>query len=390
MKQKIRIDSQIDFLFEAFQVLTWLATNKVSGNTFTDFKKTILQKNRANSEHVRKCIALDEKIWSRVSEHYENEMEQIRALFGEIENQIIPADLVLCSNNLMPTDLSGCESIEELCRKYEQLTAKEKDTYFFYKLTCNVEKDSFEQDMQEKNRKMSDAERVCSIFSYIQSMEVGQESKLRIQEVYLKRDLYFQQVTKIIQETIAILKEYEEDMQQLVQEWEEYWKKIVEEGSFLDKIKGLLDVDDSLMKNGFCVMPSLIQSAALWLNVENPFISTKKKYMSTCRVGMMYTEQFDLNDIIKENFDMDEMLLVMKALVDKSKMDILLYIKDKPAYGSEIAKHFSLTTATVSYHMNKMLQLRIVQAELRDGKVYYQTRKEVLQELFEKARKLFR
>ena len=71
-------------------------------------------------------------------------------------------------------------------------------------------------------------------------------------------------------------------------------------------------------------------------------------------------------------------------------MDILLYIKDKPAYGSEIAKHFSLTTATVSYHMNKMLQLRIVQAELRDGKVYYQTRKEVLQELFEKARKLFR
>lgn len=80
---------------------------------------------------------------------------------------------------------------------------------------------------------------------------------------------------------------------------------------------------------------------------------------------------------------------VFKALGDKSKADILLFIKDKPAYGSEIAKHFSLTTATVSHHMNKLLQLRIIHAELQDSRVYYQVRKDELAKMFEQCKKIF-
>ena len=66
-----------------------------------------------------------------------------------------------------------------------------------------------------------------------------------------------------------------------------------------------------------------------------------------------------------------------------------MFIKDKPAYGSEIARHFSLTNATVSHHMNRLFEYRLVQVELQDGKLYYQARKEYLQELFERAGKLF-
>lgn len=103
----------------------------------------------------------------------------------------------------------------------------------------------------------------------------------------------------------------------------------------------------------------------------------------------MLMGEFDWNTQAKEEYILDEIVPVLKVLGDKSKAEILLYIKDRPAYGSEIAKQFSLTTATVSHHMNKLLQLRLIQAELRDGRVYYQARKEVLQELFENARKLF-
>ena len=383
--KKVTLYSQVDYLFEALQMLFWLAENKTGSNTFEEFKKTVLQKNSEDSEHVRNCIALDEKIWSRMTKHYGNRMEQVKELFGEIENQIIPADLVLCSDYLMPADLSGTESVEELRSEYERLTAEEKDICFFTKLTRNVEQENPGQDMSS----ISDAERVCNIFSYIQSMEVAQGSKLRIQEVYLKRDICFQQAVKMIEETVGILRKYEEEMQQLAAEWGDYWRKIIDAGEFFNKIEGILEVNDSFMQNGFCVMPSFVQSAALWLNVDHHPVPAKKKYMSTCRVGILYTEQFSLSSILKEEPGMDEMLPVWKALGDKSKMDILLFIKDKPAYGSEIAKKFSLTTATVSHHMNKLLQLRLVQADLRDGKVYYQTRKEMLQGLFEKSKELF-
>ena len=220
-------------------------------------------------------------------------------------------------------------------------------------------------------------------------MEIRQESKLRIQEIYLKRDMYFEQVLKLIDETIIILKEYEDSMQRLLKIWEIYWKQIIDEGSFFEKIKYIFEADDNMMENGFCVIPSFMQPAALLVYVNDNLIPKKKKYMLTCRIGVMLTDKLNLNSTIKEEFRTDEMVPVWKALGDKSKFDILLYIKDRPAYGSEIARHFSLTTATVSHHMNKLLQLRLVQADLKDGKLYYQVRKDIIQEFFESARKMF-
>ena len=190
-------------------------------------------------------------------------------------------------------------------------------------------------------------------------------------------------------ETIVILKEYEDCMKQLLNKWEIYWKQIIDEESFFEKIKDILEIDDNMMENGFCVISSFMQSAALMLFVNDHMIPKNEEYMLTCRIGIMLTDKFNLISTKKEAFNIDEMIPVWKALGDKSKFDILLYIKNSPAYGSEIAKHFSLTTATVSYHMNKLLQLRLVQADLKDGKLYYQVRKDIIQEFFENAKQIF-
>lgn len=388
MNRKITFCNRIDYLFEAQQILCCIVEDK---KEFEEFKKSVLQKYGADSEHVKSCLELQENIRGRMVSLFENRMEHVKALFGEIENQIVPADLILCWNLLVPTDGSIHENTSELRSIYENLTQEEKDAYFFRALIRNIEEDSFDQYVGNENKGIyiSDAERICNIFSYIQSMEIKQESKLRIQEVYLKRDMYFEQVVKLLDETIIILREYEDSMQQLLKAWRNYWEPIVDEGSFFEKIKDYLEVEDNMMANGFCILPSFMQAAMLWLLVDDNLTPNKKKYMSTCRIGIMLTEQFNLNSTIKEEFRIDEMVPIWKALGDRSKFDILLFIKDRPAFGSEIAKHFSLTTATVSHHMNKMLQLRLVQADLRDGRVYYQARKDVMQELFENAKQMF-
>lgn len=388
MNREITFYNQIDYLTEAEQALCYIAEDK---KEFEEFKEVVLQKYGADSEHIKNCLALHENIREHMFSVFENRMEQVKALFGEIENQLIPAELILCWDFLVPANSNIYENTDELRNVYKNLTQEQKDAYFFKALIRNIEEDNFEKYVgnEYKGIHKSDAERIRNIFLYIQSMEIKQKSKLRIQEVYLKRDMYFEQVLKLIDETITILKEYEDSMKQILKIWETYWKQIIDEGSFFEKIKDILEVEENMMENGFCVIPSFIQSAALCLYVNDNLIPKKKKYMLTCRIGVMMTDKFNLNSTIKEEFRIDEMVPVWKALGDKSKFDILLYIKNRPAYGSEIAKHFSLTTATVSHHMNKLLQLKLVQTDLKDGRLYYQVRKDVIQELFENAKQMF-
>lgn len=388
MNKMITFYNQIDYLTEAEHALRLIAASK---KDFESFKHILLQKYGVDSEHSKNCLALLEKIRNRMVLVFEDKMEQIRNLFGEIEQLFIPAELILCWNFLVPANSPAYKDTTPLKTMYKKLTLQEKDEYFLRALLQNAEEEHFKmytetnyQDLQE-----SDAKRICQIFSYIQSMDIKTESKLRIQDMYLKRDIYFEQILTLLDETIPILKEFEDDMQKLLKVWETYWKKIIEEGQFFETIRDVLDIEDSMLENGFCIIPSFIQAAALLLFINDTLIQKKEAYMLTCRIGIMLTDEFHVNHTKSDTHRVDEMIPVWKVLGDKSKFDILLYIKNKPAYGSELAKQFSLTTATVSHHMNKLLQLGLVQADLKNGRLYYQTRKDVIQNFFDEGKRMF-
>jgi len=67
----------------------------------------------------------------------------------------------------------------------------------------------------------------------------------------------------------------------------------------------------------------------------------------------------------------DELLMGAKALSEKSKVEILLCLKENSRYNLEIAELVGLTPATVSHHMNSLLASGFVELEKKDGKVYY-------------------
>ncbi|MDE6984152.1 MAG: ArsR family transcriptional regulator, partial [Lachnospiraceae bacterium] len=51
------------------------------------------------------------------------------------------------------------------------------------------------------------------------------------------------------------------------------------------------------------------------------------------------------------------------------------------AYGSELARHLNLTTATVSHHMNALLSARLVEVKREEKRVYYTANKKALEEV---------
>ena len=60
-----------------------------------------------------------------------------------------------------------------------------------------------------------------------------------------------------------------------------------------------------------------------------------------------------------------------------------------PKYNLELAEELSLTAATVSHHMNVLLNLRLVDVEKRDGRVYYTITKDTIRETLQSLRRVF-
>ena len=61
----------------------------------------------------------------------------------------------------------------------------------------------------------------------------------------------------------------------------------------------------------------------------------------------------------------------LKALSDKSKLDIIRELKQANRYNLELAEQLKLSPSTTSHHMNTLLSCGFVSVEKQDGKVYY-------------------
>ena len=70
-----------------------------------------------------------------------------------------------------------------------------------------------------------------------------------------------------------------------------------------------------------------------------------------------------------------------KALSDPVRREILLLLKDQTLSAGEIAKHFKMTQATVSYHLSKLKQAGLIFENKYKNYIYYELNTSVLEEV---------
>lgn len=92
------------------------------------------------------------------------------------------------------------------------------------------------------------------------------------------------------------------------------------------------------------------------------------------------------NKINKEKIINDYKTL-FKALSDDKRIEILKLTAKRPWYNKELAEHFNLTTATLSYHLNLLLNIGVLNFEpsIINNRYYYTANKERLKEIFDSA-----
>lgn len=69
----------------------------------------------------------------------------------------------------------------------------------------------------------------------------------------------------------------------------------------------------------------------------------------------------------------------LKCLSDPTKLSILMILKEKPTYQTDLARQLGLTTATISHHMNQLLVNGFVKHRLEEKKVYYEYQRDMVE-----------
>ncbi len=389
MEEKIIFRNEIDYVFEGWKLLQVLVSD--DANLMEDFKKNLERRVVSQSVQMQKCMAFCEAGLLRAKAHFAGREDEIRTYFAEIEKELTPADFVYLWGDWLAANGEVCTDVDMIRGEYLKLPEDVKDACFLMALSDDIETDEFDRIVgcKERGVLIDEAQRMRNMISYIQSLDFKAESKLKIQDIYLNRERYLEAVYGLLKEAVAFLYEAKEEMEALCVEWERHWRKVTDEGRFLGMLEGLIKWGQESLEKPICIRPSVVQCAGIYIKLYSRVIPYRSNYMTICMLGVIFDDTFNWNTGRGKERKWEEIQPVFKALGDKSKADILLFIKDKPAYGSEIAKQFSLTTATVSHHMNKLLQLGLICADVRDGRVYYQARKDVICELFVQCKKMF-
>ena len=77
----------------------------------------------------------------------------------------------------------------------------------------------------------------------------------------------------------------------------------------------------------------------------------------------------------------DSLVMKMKALGDRSKLEILCTLKEQPKYNLELADSLKLSTSTVSHHMSVLFNCGLVSVQKKNAKVYYCVETEAIEEM---------
>ncbi|MBI9107521.1 MAG: winged helix-turn-helix transcriptional regulator [Spirochaetales bacterium] len=77
------------------------------------------------------------------------------------------------------------------------------------------------------------------------------------------------------------------------------------------------------------------------------------------------------DEIIKSKSNRTKTDVLFNILGDKKRLELLHLTSQRPWYSSELAEHFGITPATMSYHLNKMVSAGFVKLQHGDQKRYY-------------------
>lgn len=254
----------------------------------------------------------------------------------------------------------GYETPLQAIEAIEAMTAEEWLQYYFYV-----------NDREESIMELSDEEVKSVIEEYIvptwdipnrdpemvlELREYADESKEQITQMYRRfYEKHFQVLEDLL---ISKLEPLVEQHQKILEEQRE---------QFLEEILWMKEEEYSRAKS--------IQFVVTWIGELSHSVSMDGDQIAGI-YGFGFLQRFDKEFIKKQT------MKLFKVLSDERRLDILRLVGKKPRYATELANELGLTKATISYHMNLIIEQGLVSLRVDQNRVYYQLNAERLNKQF--------
>lgn len=364
---------EVDYLMEGIYLLQHLGAER----KYRELKEEI-DRRFGNPLREGLCkMELIERIEAAAERAFSEDMEQVRYYFHmQKENG-------MCCAGKTALLWEGCRETEfqEVAAYGAYLRGLSEQEYCERFAVC-IQEYTAEDVRGEKD--IVKIEEPLAVISFLMRMEIADEEKWKLQKIFIEREEQLERVLALLEKAVVCLRGFEPELLAWIQQFCAYWEKELG-GQALSVYMG--DRTDIFMEEnplGFCLQASFLHPDEIVSHSDQREDGTYEK-RDFCRLGILFGEDFEIG--IKparqtEGFEI-YVLQVLKLLADKSKFEILSYIRDKEAYGSELARHLGITSATVSHHMNALLHAGLVRVNNRENRMYYTANTKALSEVLD-------
>ncbi|ACA54648.1 winged helix-turn-helix transcriptional regulator [Clostridium botulinum] len=219
-------------------------------------------------------------------------------------------------------------------------------------------------EISEEERTIDSISTLNNTIEFLKELDLKEDTKWKLMIILNDPKKYYKSLIKIVEDNKnayhQACKAVEKPLSKLISNYIKYVNS--------DKCEVL----NNIIKNNYSnitIIPALAFSTSLF------------EFRNTYFMGLLY--EIIAKEYIYSMGNKGELVLKLKALSDKSKLEIISLLKAGPKYSLEIAEALKLTPATVSYHMGALLECSMVAVEKKQGKVYYHLNKAGLKNLID-------
>jgi DNA-binding transcriptional ArsR family regulator len=365
VEKKLKILQRANLVDEAFLLLYYFINKDDMEATFDRYAN--LQQN--NIEDYNEKYHIIHPIYTDVKSHFSDRKDRIEYLFkarnaGFMTYSALSIlwDFQDYNNQLVPfAQAFGSMEEEKKVQSYAGLIDAEEYLNTSKEKLCNL----------------------TDLIAFLESSSFENEVKWEIMKIFNNQEVFYNEVSSLLAETIElIVSRHQDSIRKLEEAFYEYWSDFQKENDIIETIKEKLSISWERRSAGTILVPHIFQPycVALSMDAEDP---SKPEVL---RIGVMMNKNFIITG---KRIKKEDIVNIGKLLGDKSKVDILELAGRKPFYGKELANELQLSTATISYHVNSLLNEGLLKAEVNANKVFYSLNREVLAAYIEDLKNYF-
>lgn len=363
---KIKFLNKLNYHIEALSIVSSYVKG---GDYYAELKDGLKQKYSIPIEEL-------DVLYDEVSNIYNYVTNKIKIPKEKLEFYFLSDEEIAPSLGELIMSFVMYDNSKENIEKFIKLSKLQKLEKYFSLINDNLENGA----LDFKKGNFDDKFYINSI----NNSNFSVDSKLKFILLYYNFDEYFNEVYEITCKIIEILKEKEEDLQKIANDYQKVMMQEYEK--YGDKLLENYDIKLSIEKD-LIIRPFAIRSNVLAFKPINISSDGEDSKFQNAYIGIHVKSLFDM---IRVYFINDERIIsTLKALGDKSKFDILKSLRDNQMYGVEIAKKLNITTATVSHHMSNLYNLSLINFSADNNKINYILNKSAIEELIRALENIF-